>query len=667
MATRTKYAMAPVCGRLNDDDALRLTLAGISPRFSGPSPLSSALTAPLHHRDGVRDLIYRFCEARQQSMPTLPDWVHDKILRKAHWARAGVDDLFLVPTLLSSAVEWDGTRLEVPDIVEDGYGGWVPNLEAGTPVQTIVEPGCRERLHALLHEHRCLCAKPSRGSNSRGVLLLSVEDQPFQGVPDTDGAQQYLAASIAPSDGSEAEGDLVWMTNPFKGYGAHGAERLPYAQLWEEQVVQSRALCEGGSFLVEPSLPHDQELCALSINGGRLIVVAGRSVVMERILVLQGLQGLQGDGDGDSGGEIAPIVAPADFEVPADMPELCNPATFPASPEAERRRHTTQLLTQRVHGDAKQRTLLEAIVDVTRALAKAGAAGEENGEAAAFRADFFVRWAKGDGDGDGGVKGAGEGARLWLNEVEHGFNPGCTLGWFGPKLTALALRAWVLGGDPAQREAFLDGTADLEPLREAAQAQSAQGEQSEQGDQGELSFVCELAAARVAAAATEAAREAAATAAEGEAAWLLAFWAGTQQRKHGVRCERVGRSGVRVAGPPATPEERAAEFEERWGKQLFAALKKVEVDDLGPMEAPRLWEAIPEDDGAGRGRRDLAAMERELSVKVVFCEGSGRVLLVGARPKLAKKCFAMRNLLSHYHWRLSGRDVAFETMAAARG
>ena len=38
------------------------------------------------------------------------------------------------------------------------------------------------------------------------------------------------------------------------------------------------------------------------------------------------------------------------------------------------------------------------------------------------------------------------------------------------------------------------------------------------------------------------------------------------------------------------------------------------------------------------------------------------VLLVGAKHKLANKCFVLRNLLSHYHWRLSGRDVAFEQM-----
>ena len=39
----------------------------------------------------------------------------------------------------------------------------------------------------------------------------------------------------------------------------------------------------------------------------------------------------------------------------------------------------------------------------------------------------------------------------------------------------------------------------------------------------------------------------------------------------------------------------------------------------------------------------------------------GHVLLVGPKSKLRKKCSDVRNLLSHFHWRLSGRDVAFET------
>ena len=176
-------------------------------------------------------------------------------------------------------------------------------------------------------------------------------------------------------------------------------------------------------------------------------------------------------------------------------------------------------------------------------------------------------------------------------------------------------------------------------------------------------FVHELSDAHAANATSEAAKEAAATAAEGEAQWLHSFWFGGQMKKHSVRMSIEGRSGVRVAGPLEAGES-AEQFEARWLQQIRVAGKKVDVEDLGMMDAARLWDAIPEDDGAGRGRRDLERIEKDLSVKVVFCLSNGHVLLVGAKAKLQKKTFVLRNLLSHYHWRLSGRDVAFEQMAA---
>ena len=176
------------------------------------------------------------------------------------------------------------------------------------------------------------------------------------------------------------------------------------------------------------------------------------------------------------------------------------------------------------------------------------------------------------------------------------------------------------------------------------------------------SFVIDLAASRANGATTGTAQEASARIAEAEAQWLAAFWFGTQQRKHGVQFEIEARHAVRVTG---VATEGAPTFEAHWTRQLLSALKKCESEDIGAMDASSLWEAIPEEDGAGRGRRDLAAMERELSVKAAFCE-DGHVVLVGAKAKLQKKAFAMRNLLSHYHWRLSGRDVAFEVMAQRR-
>ena len=75
---------------------------------------------------------------------------------------------------------------------------------------------------------------------------------------------------------------------------------------------------------------------------------------------------------------------------------------------------------------------------------------------------------------------------------------------------------------------------------------------------------------------------------------------------------------MRVVGVASgSPLETADAFCERWTKQMQSVLKKVEVENLGKMDAARLWEAIPEEDGAGRGRRDLLALEHDLSVKVL--------------------------------------------------
>ena len=237
-------------------------------------------------------------------------------------------------------------------------------------------------------------------------------------------------------------------------------------------------------------------------------------------------------------------------------------------------------------------------------------------------------------------------------------------------------------GASAQLDGATSGVGSLELDAAAKTAVEA----APPNDAPSVTFVCEIASeqSRLREATSEAAREAASRAAEGQALWLSAFWFPQQQRKHGVALKREGRSGVRVTGAARFDEpdavvgkmresnrtqvqwaESAVAFEDHWRKQICAALKKVEVEDLGAMDAARLWESIPEEDGAGRGRNDLAEIEKELSVKVCFCEDA-HVLLVGAKAKLQKKAFVLRNLLSHYHWRLAGRDVAFEAMTEKR-
>ena len=57
--------------------------------------------------------------------------------------------------------------------------------------------------------------------------------------------------------------------------------------LWQEAVLQNVELAGPSRvFLAEPAIAHDQELCVLAVDGGRLQLAAGRSLVMERLLML---------------------------------------------------------------------------------------------------------------------------------------------------------------------------------------------------------------------------------------------------------------------------------------------------------------------------------------------------------------------------------------------
>ena len=149
----------------------------------------------------------------------------------------------------------------------------------------------------------------------------------------------------------------------------------------------------------------------------------------------------------------------------------------------------------------------------------------------------------------------------------------------------------------------------------------------------------------------------------GQAAWLEAFWLPTQQRKHPnfvLRIEKTefsvlvkhndNQSASHADGTSAdtTPID--------WNKLLQSSLKKIQVEDLGELAAQDLFDTIPVEDREGRGRKDLEKLEKQLSVKVVFLEDN-HILLVGAKAKLEKKCLVVRNVLSHYYWRLKGKQI----------
>jgi len=133
--------------------------------------------------------------------------------------------------------------------------------------------------------------------------------------------------------------------------------------------------------------------------------------------------------------------------------------------------------------------------------------------------------------------------------------------------------------------------------------------------------------------------------------WLQTFHVSSLRRKHKteVLVTNPGRGKLVLEGTDA----------QAWEKSIQSTLKKVVTEDLGNMNATELIPTIPETDPEGRGMQDLQATEKKLSVKIVFDEDTGHVFLVGDAKKLEKKCFVLRNMLSHYHWRLSGTDVVF--------
>jgi len=108
-------------------------------------------------------------------------------------------------------------------------------------------------------------------------------------------------------------------------------------------------------------------------------------------------------------------------------------------------------------------------------------------------------------------------------------------------------------------------------------------------------------------------------------------------------------------------------------KHLAKATRALVEEDLGDMDATQLRPAIRD---SKTGLKDLTELEDRLKVIVFYCEAPGvecavrgmytnnHVRLVGAKKTLEKKCSDVRSVLSHYHWRLSGRDVSFSDMVA---
>lgn len=440
-----------------------LLLAGAPGSFSGPSAARAAADG-LRVEDGLSALLDGFCKEHLRSVSGLSDACSDKARRKQHWRKLGVPDGLLVPTLYSGALRLAG-RQEVPEWEADESGGWAPCMTQGAPTYEPTDPACREAVRAHLRRHGALVLKPTRGANSRGVTLLVAATDPLLCSARTecaasrrvghDGAQRELEGDGEPlACVLSAERPLI----SFHGGELDALERfvprappeaLPFEAAWRQTALRlgEAGLGDETRFLVERAVPHDIEVGVLVVNGGQLQVIAGRSACMDRLLLVEGRP---------------PVVAPPDFG-PVDARDaglgwLQGGTRVATAEPAARAEAAARMLQQKAANDPLGRTLCEAVRGTAAAIALAGLeeadrnlADEEEGAEeegahpqraarplAAVRVDFLVRWERA-GEADGG-------ARLWLSEVEHGFNAGFLVHWYGQSTTTLLLRAWLRGG-----------------------------------------------------------------------------------------------------------------------------------------------------------------------------------------------------------------------------
>ena len=449
--------------------------------FVGPQP-PSAGTSSLSEND----LLAAFATAQRQSTRTLPAWIDHKVQRKEVWQKLGVPSFLLVPTLYTGALECDEAwTSELPQFVPDDERNFVPCLDAGKALLKPADEGCRETLRTLLLRHGQIVIKPATGANSKGVLLLSTSATAAAIRNEAGlvaGKLQNVRAAAASEhggddsggcdavDGDEGSTDArprVWVGSPLKTWrsGAN-IQSLAYPEVWSDLIIGNDQL--RGDFLVEPTIPHDQEVCVLAINGGELLLLAGRSLVMERLV------------RHTKGGE--PHVAESDFETPEWL-RGSSIRSWRRADVATRQRHTQWILTQRVEGDAAGRSIAQVLLDTTELLASTYFDGTPS---SALRVDFFVRWAGSGGD-----------ARVWVNEVEHGFNPLSLIGWYGARLVLSALTFWSNGnGGEHDRAAHLNEvmSADgllMPPSRLMTRIQAHEGRRG-QGDRRRRDWVTVL-------------------------------------------------------------------------------------------------------------------------------------------------------------------------------
>jgi len=150
-------------------------------------------------------------------------WSDDKALRKEHWVGLGVPIALIVPTLHTcSFVDDPMGGVDVgaeADFAVDDDGQYVPVLTTSRTLLAPSDPCCELRLEVLLRHHKRLVLKPTMGTNSGGLLCLSLDQiEPLRFVPMPSGEPRpRLANPPNLSNGS------LWAYAPVKALSAGDA------------------------------------------------------------------------------------------------------------------------------------------------------------------------------------------------------------------------------------------------------------------------------------------------------------------------------------------------------------------------------------------------------------------------------------------------------------
>lgn len=207
-------------------------------------------------------------------------WSDNKALRKERWVELGVPRSLIVPTLRTCSFVLDPNQAEVAEFTEDDDGAWTPSYGAADLLVPL-DSCCELALTALLAHHRSLILKPARGSNSSGLLCLSIEpSEPLRHVPQASGERRPR-----PTAPSRLPDGCVWAFVPSKALSAlddYDSVRCVRREDWFRELLLTQSAylfkSSGGAertIVVEGLVPYDQEISVLAVNGGRVQVLAG--------------------------------------------------------------------------------------------------------------------------------------------------------------------------------------------------------------------------------------------------------------------------------------------------------------------------------------------------------------------------------------------------------